>query len=165
MANLASSIQGPWIILGDFNAIISSHEFSRGEGRAIDRVSFGNWINMLGLIDMGFSGSHFTWSRGVSQGNHILRQLDQVLCNMEGRLFWPDGTVRHLERVYSDHAPILVNLWGSMSRSTSSKPFRFMAAWFSHSKFPELVENEWHKVEEFSTKLTHLAQKLQGCIR
>lgn len=50
-------------MMGDFNAIKASSERSRSEGNLLDRVNFENWINDLGLIDMGFLGALYMGER------------------------------------------------------------------------------------------------------
>ncbi|CAL2228539.1 unnamed protein product [Prunus armeniaca] len=50
----------PWLVLGDFNDIVSMDEkcggnFDQGGKR------FGEWIDRNHLVDLGFSGAKFTW--------------------------------------------------------------------------------------------------------
>lgn len=63
-----------------------------------------DWMNSLGLIDMGFTGSPYTWSRGQSRDTHIMRRLDRVLCNMEGGF----GGQKDLFVIYSVSTQIMV---------------------------------------------------------
>lgn len=53
----------PWLAIGDFNAILASCE-KRG-GRAIRKrcVLFNEFMDSMGLHDLGFSGPNFTWNR------------------------------------------------------------------------------------------------------
>jgi len=62
---LLNSFQGPWICLGDFNFIINENESSNKKS---GESSAPNYLKELmlefGAIDLGFSGSKFTWAKG-----------------------------------------------------------------------------------------------------
>ena len=65
LSNRHITITEPGLIVDDFNAITSSKETSR-PGRLDQRrcSGFNDWIFELGLIDVGFIGAKFTWTRG-----------------------------------------------------------------------------------------------------
>ncbi|XP_075669777.1 uncharacterized protein LOC142639497 [Castanea sativa] len=53
----------PWIILGDFNEVLSGEEKLGGRLVTAYRARlFKDCINECGFMDMGFSGPRFTWS-------------------------------------------------------------------------------------------------------
>ena len=56
-----------WLVVGDFNAIVFAEE-TPNIGNLDSRRSsaFISWISQHQLIDLGFSGPGFTWSRGLS---------------------------------------------------------------------------------------------------
>ena len=64
------------------------------------------------MVDMGFVGSRFTWSRGTVQ-----ECLDRFVCNEDWKdrvnMFW----VAHLPSVQSDHSPLLLS-YESVERVT-----------------------------------------------
>lgn len=66
---LKDVIQGldePLVVGGDFNTIVRLDERTGGNGRlSSDSIAFGDWINELYLIDMGFKGNRYTWKRGI----------------------------------------------------------------------------------------------------
>ncbi|XP_019156867.1 PREDICTED: uncharacterized protein LOC109153452 [Ipomoea nil] len=60
-------IQGPWMSVGDYDTAASRSEVSNLETFNLSRCSeFNDWIFREGLIDLGFTGSSFTWMRGVN---------------------------------------------------------------------------------------------------
>ncbi|KAF7812621.1 putative RNA-directed DNA polymerase [Senna tora] len=62
---------------GDFNAFISSNEKAGGsENGSQPDKGFGQWIDDGFMVDLGFSGSDFTWSKGS-----ISIRLDCVVVN------------------------------------------------------------------------------------
>jgi hypothetical protein len=55
---------------------------------------------------------------------------------------FPEATVEHLVRRHSDHILILLRC-NTVVVSQENSPFRFQAAWFTHSDYPSLVKNSW----------------------
>ncbi|XP_028089245.1 uncharacterized protein LOC114289680 [Camellia sinensis] len=100
-----------WLIVGDFNEILSNAD--KFGGRAINPYRsqrFKSCIDHCGLMDLGFSGPCFTWTN-LRQASGIIRErLDRALCNNDWHLLHPDTTIFHLPRIHSDHCPILLNL-------------------------------------------------------
>ena len=65
----------PWLLLGDFNDMISEEE--KLGGLPINRTrmtAFRNCLDKCGLIDLGFHGPRFTWTNKVRSGNPPLRK-------------------------------------------------------------------------------------------
>ena len=59
-------------------------------------------------------------------------------------MLFPEAIVRHLERIHSNHCPIML----SLAREPSirlTRPFRFQPMWFSHSNFTGVVSDVWSK--------------------
>lgn len=74
--NLLAANDIPSMFIGDFNELVSSSDKNCGPftGR------FGglrDWIDRNALIDMGFTGSCYTWSN-----NRIQERLDRGFCNI-----------------------------------------------------------------------------------
>ncbi|KAG7579386.1 Ribonuclease H domain [Arabidopsis thaliana x Arabidopsis arenosa] len=145
---LREVIQGvaePVLIGGDFNTIVRLDERTGGNGRlSADSLSFGDWINDLSLIDMGFCGNKFTWRRGCIKDNFVAKRLDRVLCCAHTRLQWQEAVVTHLPFLASDHAPLYVHLSPEADGNPGSRPFRFEAAWLKHEGFKELLLTSWN---------------------
>lgn len=51
----------PWLILGDFNAIISPKDKKSDRSTGKRCKFFGDFVNTCNLQDLGFIGSAFTW--------------------------------------------------------------------------------------------------------
>ncbi|XP_016742979.1 uncharacterized protein [Gossypium hirsutum] len=66
----------PWLAIGDFNAILALCE-KRG-GRVIGKICglFSEFMDSMGLQDLGFNGPNFTWNRGG-----VFERLDRAICN------------------------------------------------------------------------------------
>ncbi|KAL8138020.1 hypothetical protein V2J09_004021 [Rumex salicifolius] len=59
---------------GDFNYILDYNEREGGSGKLHN--DFGIFREFVNLIDMGFAGQSFTWSRGITTDMFISKRLD-----------------------------------------------------------------------------------------
>lgn len=139
MANINN---GPWIVAGDFNEVLLPSEKFGGftlHTRRADR--FRDCLNYCNLLDLGFTGSKYTWTNKRGGGNTIVERLDSVVANFEWFHLFPEAAVVHLPRVQSDHCPLLLKL--NPSIHIPNKPFRVENIWFSHPDFPNVVSTAW----------------------
>lgn len=63
LLKVGETFMGPWIVAGDFNAIL--HQSDKLGGRPVahsSRDGFHDMVHRNGLIDLGFSGNPFTWN-------------------------------------------------------------------------------------------------------
>lgn len=63
-----SSIHLPWLLVGDFNAILSDLDHKEGNSNSYTSKSFfsNNFVNTNNLLDLSFIGLRFTWCNGHS---------------------------------------------------------------------------------------------------
>ena len=62
MKHLGTTSSLPWLVIGDFNEIISMSEKEGGSSRRRQQLAnFVETINLCGLRDIGFVGPSFTW--------------------------------------------------------------------------------------------------------
>ncbi|CAL8174658.1 unnamed protein product [Prunus armeniaca] len=161
----------PWLVLGDFNDIVSMDEkcggnFDQGGKR------FGEWIDRNHLVYLGFSGAKFTWCNKRNAEGIIWKRLDRGLCSIDWRLLFPEAHLMHLPRVNSDHCPILVRLDSKHYPNRANVPFRFQAMWMSHPDFKDFVTNLWssgdghavHRTASLVAPLGTWNQQVFGCL-
>lgn len=133
LRNFGYDLRVPWMIIGDFNAVLYSYERSSGNlGYGNKDKAFGDMFDEIGLIDLGFSGPQFTWCRGVSSDTFMGARIERAICNIKWSLMHPHVTIQHIPRSSSDHYPILVDIHGQGNRAADSKRFFFQNAWFTH---------------------------------
>ena len=162
LRRVVSSVDGSVIVGGDFNTIIRLDERCGGNGRlSSDSLAFGEWINNLSLIDMGFCGNQYTWRRGKSENFLVAKRLDRVLCCPHTRLKWQEAKVSHLPFLASDHAPLYVQLSPECQGNASRRPFRFEAAWLKHPSFKDLLASSWKNDINTRAALKDLRYKLK----
>ena len=61
---------------------------------------------------------------------------------MEWNGLFPEASVQHLERAYSNHCPVLLRL-NRGQVVNFPRPFLFQPMWLSHPDFPEVVREAW----------------------
>lgn len=102
----------PWLLAGDFNATIALNERFQCFGDTVDSASFVDWIDLMLLTDIGYSGQPFTWSRGGR-----MARLDRFLATDNWKMLFLLLELSTLPFLGSDHRLIVVN---SMSASTAA---------------------------------------------
>ncbi|RVX05984.1 hypothetical protein CK203_018664 [Vitis vinifera] len=128
---------GPWCVAGDFNAILSPEERSRGWSFNSDMRRFVEVIEELQLKDLTLFGGPFTWSGGVN--NQTMSRLDRFLVNEGWDCRFSHSRQSVLPRPVSDHFPILLE--GGGLRNGPS-PFRFENMWL---KVVKIKLKEWNR--------------------
>ncbi|KAA3475888.1 reverse transcriptase [Gossypium australe] len=127
----------PWLIMGDFNAILSpaDKKSPTSIGKRCDL--FGNFVDSCDLQDLGFKGPPFTWQRGET-----LVRLDRALVNDAWMNTFPQSLVHHLTRIKSDHRLLLLTIEPDLN-IPNGRPFRFLAGWTQHKEFNNFVKDKW----------------------
>lgn len=73
-------LEGPWLVLGDFNSVISSEEVSCPETFSQQCChEFVDWIFGEELVDLGWDGPRFMWERRLSDQMYKAARLDRGL--------------------------------------------------------------------------------------
>jgi hypothetical protein len=135
------SPNSPWLILGDFNSLLSQSDKHRGELVSTYETSdFRQCCSDLGLSDLNYSGSHFTWSNGS-----VWTKLDRVLANPPWSLSNISVQVHFGNPgAFSDHSPATISF--NPHQPMGKKCFKFFNMWSNHSRFLDLVTEAWQLV-------------------
>ncbi|XP_027082559.1 uncharacterized protein [Coffea arabica] len=162
-SNIDKSINFPWMVVGDFNEVISSEE--KQGGRPLGRASQSSLAQILlqgGLMDMDCSGPSLTWSNCRKGIGSVRKRLDRALCNNLWRAQFQEAVVKHMVRTHSDHHPLQVCLEGVPRRTNGEKPFRLEQAWSAHPEYERVVAEAWQGNEEtLEKKLQMLRMRLK----
>lgn len=59
--------------------------------------------------DSGYTGSWYTWERGLTKQICVQEPLDRFVGNISWCALHPQASVQHLVRFKSDHTPILLH--------------------------------------------------------
>jgi hypothetical protein len=136
----------PWLIAGDFNEIMFSHEKEGGNVRPQRCMqAFRDAVSDCSLQDLGFAGDPFTWRRG-----RIRERLDRVLATQSWIDLFPNHGVLHEDFGKSDHRPITVD---TESRSIPHAPQRarpkFEARWLCEESVETIIQTAWDQAKQF----------------
>jgi hypothetical protein len=134
----------PWVVLGDFNEILFSHEKEGGNPRPHGYMqAFRDALSDCELEDLGYLGDPFTWRRG-----RIRERLDRVVANNAWSDLYPGAVVQHLEYIKSDHRPIVLDTeYNAMPQPQRSSARRFEAKWLKENNFREVVGEAWENAK------------------
>lgn len=148
MRGLIDNPTTPWLMAGDFNEILFSHEKQCGRMKAQSAMDeFRHALTDCGLDDLGFEGDAFTWrNHSHSQEGYIRERLDRAVANPEWRAMFPAARVINGDPRHSDHRPVIIELEGKnkgVRGRNGHNDFRFEAAWLEEEKFKEVVKEAW----------------------
>ncbi|KAK4733974.1 hypothetical protein R3W88_008235 [Solanum pinnatisectum] len=105
---LASNMESPWMVGGDFNVIVSEDEKLGGLPVITEECEdFAFCINSCGLCDVGFRGNPYAWWNGRAAEDLIFKRLDRVVFNIQYQNIFPQNEVDHLPKRGSDHASLI----------------------------------------------------------
>jgi hypothetical protein len=93
LTHLQGCFQGPWMFIGDFNAVIGALE-KRGHHPPppISCSVFLQWTNANILFHLPTLGSLFTWSNGRFGIENVALRLDRSICNDDCINYWCNFT-------------------------------------------------------------------------
>ncbi|KAJ0976534.1 hypothetical protein J5N97_012008 [Dioscorea zingiberensis] len=142
--SLMASLDLPWILVGDFNAILSNEEHRGGgfDHYLAKSKAFNDFINDNELHDLGFHGSPFTWTNNQSGLARRWARLDRFFANTSLLGILDTFVVNHLPRTASDHSPIL--LTAKFYEYHYRKIFRFENYWLEHENCHQTVSKAWN---------------------
>ncbi|XP_039138752.1 uncharacterized protein LOC120276083 [Dioscorea cayenensis subsp. rotundata] len=142
-----ASMLVPWLIIGDFNAICNRDEHMGGSYSYYARKArhFVDFIDTNNLLDLHFSGPRFTWCNKQFGTARRWARLDRGLINLDWSSKCHSYTLKHLPKISSDHAPLLLII--RYINSYTRSPFHFNNYWLDYVGCHLAVRRAW----EFST--------------
>lgn len=142
ISSLTASMESPWCILGDLNVLMHSHEnYGGSQTTDINCQEFRNFTRERDVVDLGYAGPAYTWSNNAIQAAPIFERLDRAISNTSWRILFPDTAVLHLPRIYSDHAPILLNTMRKLPKK--NRQYKFEYFWTENPQFMEEIRRSW----------------------
>ncbi|XP_019241257.1 PREDICTED: uncharacterized protein LOC109221251 [Nicotiana attenuata] len=126
LQSLAQTINYPWLLWGDFNAIISTQDrVSKVAPTQADIQDFANFCSDTMLIEIPWRGEFFTWTNGQMGEDRVVSRLDRALGNDEWMMNFDHLTVEIGDPFISDHSPLTLKFH---RRNNSIRvPFRLKA--------------------------------------
>ncbi|KAJ6681808.1 hypothetical protein OIU74_020133 [Salix koriyanagi] len=124
----------PWLVLGDFNAIMVPHDRMGGDVAWPEhRNEFPNCIHNASLIQVPYDGMRYTWHNGRQGDGTIQKKLDWVFMNQLALQQWPRIKTTFQPRTTSDHSAMITSL--SMAPNRRFGGFKFLKLWLDRPDF------------------------------
>ncbi|KAJ0471319.1 putative RNA-directed DNA polymerase [Helianthus annuus] len=124
LLGVKNSLQGLWVMMGDFNEVRDASERLNSEFVEANAEVFNQFILSAGMVEYNMGGGNYTY---ISDNGKKLSKLDRFLVCLGFREKWPNATVLALDRVASDHRPIILS---TVQSDFGHTPFRFFNSWF-----------------------------------
>ncbi|XP_062100125.1 uncharacterized protein LOC133806004 [Humulus lupulus] len=172
LCRIADSIQGPWILGGDFNEILSTEEKSGGNTRSGEAMSrFQRALDYCALDDITRREKVFSWCNG-QKTNFIMEKLDRFLANVEWKDRFKDFKIQYLDWMGSDHkanVTVFGEVWSLReTKGNFRSRFHFEEAWCEEATCKQIIEDKWNNGEvcnspsEFNMKIEECKKKLRS---
>ncbi|GJU32048.1 putative RNA-directed DNA polymerase, eukaryota, reverse transcriptase zinc-binding domain protein [Tanacetum coccineum] len=154
---------GKFILCGDFNEVRLDSErygsvFSRSEAQV-----FNSFIHAAGLVEIPMGGRQYTW---MNKPGTKLSKLDCFLMTEDVLAANPDLKARVIDRLWSDHNPILLHI---DKTDFGPIPFKLFRSWMQRPGFDVLIKDS---CEEFNnlyhgshSSLQKRLKHLKQCIK
>jgi hypothetical protein len=137
--HIMNSWQGHILLGGDFNLVRKAGDKSNGiiNNKWVD--AFNDWVSSWGLVELDPNNRLYTWTN--NQETPILARIDRIFASTDWDANFPLTRVKALERLPSDHNPLLLDTAVNVNRP--KKKFRFEKWWLEKENFKEVVRKAW----------------------
>lgn len=152
----------PWILLGDFNQVLSSSEvFSLSPYYLCQQGmhEFSDCLEESGLFDLAFRGCHFTWYN-KSNNYSKARKIDRALVNEAWVDQYQDSYAFFDIHGSSDHSPCLIILANQLSPRRSR--FIYFNMFSTHPDYKRLIKEAWNAPISSTSPMSSLYQRLRS---
>ncbi|XP_062088346.1 uncharacterized protein LOC133794920 [Humulus lupulus] len=166
LKEVSAQVQGPWLLVGDFNDILFSKERVGRRSTKAPTQEFRDCVDYCQLEDLKFSGAFFTWNNKQQPEFRVCSKIDRALVNSAWAESFPFSEAVFLSEGIFDHSPILVSLHQDVV--CGKKHFRYFSMWKGAGNFDEKVAQSWNEgvvgteMFKLTTKLKRLKQVLKS---
>ncbi|GFY83129.1 hypothetical protein Acr_02g0013690 [Actinidia rufa] len=156
LSKFNSTVDLPWLLMGDFNNVLNSEEKTNGlpvspyEMRDFQRCCY-----ELSISDLRHTGLHYTWTN-----NSVWSKLDRAMVNIR----WVQEGLKAVANFglpgkCSDHSPCVVTMFDI--KDEGARPFKFFNMWAQHFDFLDIVSRVWG-LQVHGTEMYKLCRKLKA---
>ncbi|XP_075096595.1 uncharacterized protein LOC142174657 [Nicotiana tabacum] len=129
--------QGPWLAMGDFNAVLNSQDRQHSTIiQDMETKDFREFMSDTGMNELPSIGWDYTWTN-----NHTYSRIDRGLVNIDWMMTMPSLSIQILEPSFSDHSPLKLMI--SQIHRKKASPFRFFNCIAEHPQFIQEVDQAW----------------------
>lgn len=142
LEEIKSARNGPWLLVGDFNEILSKDE--KIGGREREEKSFEDFQKLYSncdFQDLKSKSNRFSWI-GKRYKYKVKCCLDRVIVNSEFLAMFPASEAEFLGLYGSDHRPVVTKI--AYTNTSIKKCFRFDKRLLDIKDFKSYVSNGWN---------------------
>ncbi|XP_074305794.1 uncharacterized protein LOC141641015 [Silene latifolia] len=156
--NMKCCINGPWVVMGDFNNVLAMNERIGSEVSAAEVREFQECVDVCGLNDIPAQGAFFTWTNKQEVGDLKFSRIDRALVTDEWLLHFPNTiTMFHPEGLF-DHCPCTMTLNPDVARNKTT--FKYFNMWGKDPGFLKIIQDVW-SIPLYGVKMFQLAKRLK----
>jgi hypothetical protein len=123
----------PWLCIGNFNEVLLREEHVGVNERSNTQIQvFRETVDVCGLMDLGYTGTAWTFEKKLTGGTYCRVRLDRGLATLSWAERFPLATVNHLNATASDHSAILLRHVPGEVIPPVQRLFRYEAMWETH---------------------------------
>ena len=144
---MAQNVISPWLIIGDFNAVLSPQDRQAGAPVNESEIrDFADCVKTMGIHELQWKGSYYTWRNKQIGNTRVLSRIDRAFGNDEWMDKWGHVILEYGNPGVSDHSTMQLVLHQSNQHVRAS--FKFFNIWVEHESFLGLVEKVWKKEKD-----------------
>ena len=113
------------------------------------------------LLDLGYKGSPFTWSKHYRSGASIWERLDRAVASPDWFIKFPGSRVHHVDSSTSDHKFLWIEFL-NLDFQQKKKVFRFEEMWLAESGCGETIEGMWRASYDEAENM-RVIKKIEKC--
>ncbi|XP_058760042.1 uncharacterized protein LOC131633337 [Vicia villosa] len=141
--HLGSNITLPWIVIGDFNNVLTSQDMIGGNRvHTTEYTDLAEMMHKQGLFEAPTRGCYYTWSNKHT-ADPIYSRIDRLLGNSQWFQDYSDVIVEVLPPSISDHSPIRVSYLVTPRRRKSM--FKFLNCVTKKDGYLDIVKDSWNQ--------------------
>nr|XP_016448972.1 PREDICTED: uncharacterized protein LOC107774043 [Nicotiana tabacum] len=137
LEQLHNELHGPWIVMGDYNAIQSFEDMYNGNPvMEAETRYFSDFLENTRMTELKTVGREFTWTN-----NHVYSRIDRALVNARCMMNMTQLEVVLQDPLFSDHTPVCV--YFEHDHQPMPKLFKFFNNLAEHKEFQSQVKDTW----------------------
>ncbi|XP_060968817.1 uncharacterized protein LOC115701983 [Cannabis sativa] len=156
--------EGPWLVIRDFNEILSQDDKNKSGYRNETQIEdFCSTLELCALHPLHYKGERYTWAKSADNES-IKERLDWAMVNEAWEDYFSYTSLTHLDYYHSDHRALLVKIKDDtdlQKGSNKRKRFRFENIWIGDEECKSLIKNCWRYEE--NTPLISTIKNIQQC--
>ncbi|XP_049937087.1 uncharacterized protein LOC126410668 [Nymphaea colorata] len=141
---VVSRINGPCMVIGDFNAMMGSWNKTGAPPVARSSLAFNRFITSCLMTEVEDPSKKFMWSNHRRGSHAVLCKLDWSFVNGKWvSEFGAWGTLKVSTSSTSDHSLLVYQMSTNGILNKGRRPFRFFKPWIMDSDGLDIVKKEW----------------------